>query len=188
MRNFILGVVVTLGILVLGGLGLGLLGFLPTTANADPPSIEQRVAMSAVDASVDRHAKHDTKNPVPPTDQNLIDGMKLYTMNCAFCHGGLDRKASLQAHSFYPHVPQLILHPPDDEDWHNYYVIRNGIRYSGMPAWDKVLSDEDMWKITTFLSHIEKLPQGAQDYGKSTTGVAPPAAEPEGHEDHDHHD
>jgi len=185
MRNFMLGVIVTLGVLVLGGLGLGLLGFLPSTANADPPSLERRLAMSAVDASVDRHAAHDAKNPILPTDQNLIDGMKLYTMNCAGCHGGLDKKPSLQAHSFYPPVPQLILHPPDDEEWHNYYVIHNGIRYTGMPAWDKVLSTDDMWKLATFLSHIEKLPQGAQDYWKSTTGVAAPTSESEGHDHHD---
>jgi thiosulfate dehydrogenase len=184
MRNFVVGVIVTLGVLILGGLGLGLLGFLPTVANVDPPKFERHLAMSAVDASVDRHAAHDVKNPILPTDQNLIDGMKLYTMNCAYCHGGLDKKPSAQAHSFYPPVPQLILHPPDDEDWHTYYVIHNGIRYTGMPAWDKVLSSDDIWKVTTFLSHVEKLPQGAQDYWKSTTGVAAPTGDAEGHEHH----
>jgi mono/diheme cytochrome c family protein len=184
MRNFVLGVIVTLGVLILGGLGLALLGFLPIAANANPPQFENHIAMSAVDASVDRHAPHDAKNPILPTDQNLIDAMKLYSMNCAPCHGGLDRKPSLQQHSFYPPVPQLIRHPPDDEDWHNYYVIRNGIRYSGMPAWDTVLSSDDIWKLTTFLSHIEKLPQGAQDYWKSTTGVAAPTGDAGDHDKH----
>jgi mono/diheme cytochrome c family protein len=184
MRNFVLGVIVTLGVLILGGLGLALLGFLPIAANANPPQFENHIAMSAVDASVDRHAPHDAKNPILPTDQNLIDAMKLYSMNCAPCHGGLDRKPSLQQHSFYPPVPQLILHPPDDEEWHNYYVIRNGIRYSGMPAWDTVLSSDDIWKLTTFLSHIEKLPQGAQDYWKSTTGVAAPTGDAGDHDKH----
>ena len=185
MRNFILGVIVTLIVLGLGGLGLALLGFLPTAANSQPSQFERRVAMSAMDASVDRHAAHDAKNPILPTDQNLIDAMKLYTMNCAGCHGGLDKKPAAQQHSFYPPVPQLILHPPDDEDWHTYFVIHNGVRYTGMPAWNSVLSDEDIWKITTFLSHIEKLPQGAQDYWKSTTGVDAPKGEAD---THDHHD
>jgi mono/diheme cytochrome c family protein len=187
MRHFILGVIVTLGVLIFGGLGLAMLGFLPSNANVDPPKFERRIAMSAMDAAVDRHASHDAKNPVLPTDANLIDAMKLYTMNCAGCHGALDRKPAAQAHSFYPPVPQLVLHPPDDEDWHTYYVIKNGVRYTGMPAWDKILSDEEIWKVTTFLSHMEKLPQGAQDYWKTTVGVAPPTGSDEGHEDHDHH-
>jgi mono/diheme cytochrome c family protein len=72
-----------------------------------------------------------------------------------------------------------VLHPPDDPDWRNYYVIRNGIRYSGMPAWDKTLSEEDIWKVTIFLSHMEKLPAVAQDYWKNAYGTAPPSNDAE---------
>ncbi len=93
MGKFLLGVIVTLLVLILGGLGFAMLGFLPTNANVAPPQLEKRIAMGAVDASMERHAPH-VANPVPPTDQNLEDGMKLYTMNCAVCHGGLDRKPS----------------------------------------------------------------------------------------------
>src|SRR5215470_6201174 len=186
MRNFFLGVLVTLAVLILGGFGFALLGFFPTNANATPPRFERHLAMSAVDASADRRAARNP-SPVAATDQNLIDGMKIYTMHCAGCHGGLDKKAAGLAGSFYPPVPQLVLHPPDDPDWHNYYVVRNGIRYTGMPAWDKTLSDEDIWRVTLFLSHMEKLPPAAQDYWKNAFGVAPPAAEA-GHGDHDEHD
>src|SRR5579863_3176067 len=99
MGKFGLGVLVTLLVLILGGLGFAMLGFFPTPANVTPPHFEQHVAMSAVDASTERHAPHVT-NPLAPTDQNLEDGMKLYTMNCALCHGGLDRKPSTLAASF----------------------------------------------------------------------------------------
>ena len=177
MRNFVVGVIVTLGVLILGGLGLGLLGFLPTVANVDPPKFERHLAMSAVDASVDRHAAHDVKNPILPTDQNLIDGMKLYTMNCAVCHGGLDRKPASLAKSFYPPAPNLVSDPPDDPEWHVYYTIRTGVRYTGMPAWEKTLSEQDMWKITSLLSHMEKLPPAVQDYWKTSFGVAAPTGE-----------
>ena len=117
MRNFILGVIITLLVLVAGGLCLALLGFVHTNADATPPSWEQRIAMSSLDASMERHAPR-VNNPVPPTDDNIIDGMKLYTMNCAGCHGGLDNKPSLLAHSQYPPPPQLILEPLDDPEWH----------------------------------------------------------------------
>ena len=159
MGKFTLGVVITLLVLVLGGLGFAMLGFFPTAANVEPPHIERRLAMGAVDASMERHAPR-INNPLTPTDQNLEDGMKLYTMNCALCHGGLDRKPSTLANSFYPPPPNLVSDPPDDPEWHLFYTIRTGVRYTGMPAWDKTLSEQDMWKITMLLSHLDKLPPG----------------------------
>ena len=185
MRSFVLGVVATLAVLILGGLGFALLGFFPTNANTAPPAFERHIAMSAVDASTDRRAPH-INSPVLPTDQNLIDGMKIYTMNCSSCHGGLDNKPSVLQHSFYPPVPQLILYPLDDPEWHIYYAVRTGVRYTGMPSWSKALSEQDMWKVTAFLSRIEKLPPAVQDYWKKSTGVAPPAVDPKG-EEHEHH-
>ena len=61
-------------------------------------------------------------------------------MNCAGCHGGLDKKPNPFGQSFYPPPPQFILHPMDDPEWHIYYAIRTGIRYTAMPAWNKALS------------------------------------------------
>jgi thiosulfate dehydrogenase len=181
MRNFILGIIVTLVVLALGGLAFLSFGLMPTNADATPPSIERKIAMSAVDASMDRHAPK-ISNPVPPTDDNLIQGMKIYTMNCALCHGALDQKPSPLGKSFYPPVPQLILHPPDDPEWHTFYTVRTGIRYTGMPAWNKVLTPDDMWKVAAFLSRIEKLPPAVQDYWKKAYGVT---LQPAASGDHD---
>jgi thiosulfate dehydrogenase len=176
MGKFILGVIVTLLVLILGGLGFAMLGFFPTTANVAPPHLEKRIAMGAVDASMERHAPHIT-NPFPSNDQTFEDGMKLYTMNCAVCHGGLDRKPASLSNSFYPPAPSLISKPPDDPEWHVFYTIRTGVRYTGMPSWEKTLSEQDMWKITTFLSHMEKLPTTVQEYWKTSFGVAAPTGE-----------
>jgi len=175
MGKFALGVIVTLLVLLLGGLGFAMLGFLPTKANVEPPHLERHIAMSAIDASMERHAPH-LNNPLTPTDQNLEDGMKLYTMNCALCHGSLDQKPSSLAHSFYPPAPNLVSDPPDDPEWHTFYTIRTGIRYTGMPAWEKTLSEEDMWKITSLLSHLDKLPPAVQEYYKTSFGVSAPGA------------
>src|SRR5436305_694876 len=129
MGKFTLGVIVTLVVLIIGAFGFAKLGFLPTKANVEPPHFERHLAMSAVDASMDRHAPHVT-NPLPPTDQNLEEGMKLYTMNCALCHGGLDRKPSTLGTSFYLPPPNLISDPPDDPEWNTFYVMLTGIRYT----------------------------------------------------------
>lgn len=183
MRNFVWGILFTLLILALGGLGAALLGLLPTNANAVPPQMEKRLAMSALDASMERHAPR-VNNPVPATDENLIEGMKIYAMNCATCHGGLDRKPVDIARALYPPAPNLISDPPDDPEWHVFYAIRTGVRYTGMPAWEKMLSEQDMWKVTAFLTRMEKLPPAVQDYWKKSVGTEPPPVE--SHEGHEH--
>ena len=182
MRNLILGILLTIAVLLLVGTGLALLGFLPTRANVPVSAMESRFAMSAMDSSVDRHAPR-ANNPVAPTDENLIEGLKIYTMNCAECHGGIDRKPVDLGKSFYPPAPGLMLDPPDDPEWHLFYVIHNGVRYTGMPAWDKTLSDADIWKVTSFLSRVEKLPPAVQEYWKKNSGSEAPVAT-EGHEHH----
>ena len=188
MGKFLLGVIVTLAVLILIGFGVATLGFFPTNANVEPPHWERHLAMGAVDASMERHAPRVT-NPLMPTDDNLKDGIKLYTMNCALCHGGLDRKPSTLTNSFYPPPPNLISDPPDDPEWHIYYTIRTGVRYTGMPAWDKTLTNDDMWKITMFLSHMDKLPPAVQDYWKTSFGTSPAQEKKESTKDtdHDHH-
>ena len=185
MGKFLLGVIVTLVVIVLIALGVAFLGLFPTAANVEPTNLERHLAMGAVDASMERHAPR-VSNPLMPTDANLIDGMKLYTMNCALCHGTLDNKPSPLEHSMYPSPPQLILAPLDDPEWHIYYAIRTGVRYTGMPAWSKVMTNDDMWKVTSFLSRIQKLPPGVQDYWKKAFGVSPPSESHEkGGHDHD---
>jgi mono/diheme cytochrome c family protein len=175
MRNFILGITVTLLVIGLFGLAEATLGLVPTNADATPPRLERRVAMSALDASMERHAPR-VSSPIPPTDENLIDGMKVYTMNCSMCHGTLDNRPSPLEKSFYPPAPQLILDPLADPEWHIYYAVRSGVRYTGMPAWNKALSDQDTWKVTAFLARIQTLPPGVRDYWKQSFGVGPPVA------------
>lgn len=172
MRNFILGVVVVIVIGVVGGLIIAEFGLMPTNADARPSAMETKIASHALDASMDRNAPR-TTNPVPVTDDNLIDGVKIYSMNCAVCHGDMDYKPSVLEHSMYPPPPQLVLRPLDDPEWHINYAVRTGVRYTGMPSWQKALSDQDIWKVTAFLSRVDKLPPAVQDYCKKAYGVAP---------------
>jgi mono/diheme cytochrome c family protein len=177
MRNFLLGIVVTVLAAVVVAAIVVTFGLFPTKADSTPPAIERRIATAALDSSMERHAQRLT-NPVPATDDNLIDGMKIYTMNCSLCHGTLDNKPSSLEKSFYPAPPQLILDPLDDPEWHIYFAVTTGVRYTGMPAWRHALSDQDIWKVVGFLSRIQKLPPKAQEYWKNAYGVGPlPAGE-----------
>jgi thiosulfate dehydrogenase len=181
MRAFILGVIVTLFVLFAGALVVAQFGYLPTNADATPPDFETRIASNALDASMERHAPR-VKNPYPVTNDSLISGMKIYTMNCAVCHGTLDNKPSVLEHSMYPPPPQLLLDPLDDPEWHIYYAIRTGVRYTGMPSWSHALNDQDLWNVTAFLSRVENLPPAVQTYWKNAYGTEPLSHHGEGHE------
>ena len=187
MRAFILGIIFTIVLLFVAGLVVAQYGLMPTNADATPPAFEQHIAMNALDASMERHAPRAT-SPLPATDDNLIAGMKLYTMNCAVCHGTLDYKPSLLEHSMYPPPPQIILNPLDDPEWHIYYAIRTGVRYAGMPAWNKALGDQDIWKITAFLSRLGKLPPAVQDNWEKIFGISPKSHQGGEHGEHEHHE
>jgi hypothetical protein len=63
-------------------------------------------------------------------------------------------------------------------------MIHNGVRYTGMAAWDRTLSEPDIWKVTAFLTRVEKLPPAVQDFWKKSTGVNPPTGGQEAHDDH----
>ena len=82
MRNFLLGVLSTLVILVTGGYAYLKSGEVDIRADQQSSPLETRFAMSAVDASLDRHAALE-KNPLPRTEENLVKGAKLYVDHCA---------------------------------------------------------------------------------------------------------
>jgi mono/diheme cytochrome c family protein len=56
---------------------------------------------------------------------------------------------------------------PDMPENQNFYVIQHGIRLSGMPAWKSSLNELEMWQLTTFLSHMDKLPPQVAEQWKA---------------------
>ncbi len=120
--------------------------------------------MTFLDASLDRRAP-DTKNPLGATDDNLATGMKLYQSNCAGCHGDISHPESSMANSLFPRAPQFVHEEPDMPENQNFYLVKHGIRYSGMPAWEHSMTDQQTWQVIMFLSHIGKLsPQLEQQW------------------------
>jgi len=160
MRSFLLGVITTIiALFVIAGIALKT-GRIDFSADQPPSATETHLAMSAVDASTDRHAP-DLKNPLPATEATLVSGADLYMSHCAGCHGLPSNKNSVFAGSFNPPVPVFFQDAPDMAENQNFYIIQHGLRWTGMPAWNKTLNDVQIWQLVTFLSNIEKLPPAA---------------------------
>jgi len=160
MRRFLLGFFLGVIVLPVGALLAVNLGTLSTRANEAPPAWEKALAQRALQNTAARKAPQ-VMNPVPPTDENLLAGMKIFKDGCAGCHGDATSTSDYGA-SFYPAVPQFAANPPDKPDWQLFWIVKNGVRYSGMSAWDgqwgKNISDDKIWKVVTFLSRLKSLP------------------------------
>jgi mono/diheme cytochrome c family protein len=160
MKGFILGIVATLAAIFLAGLIIVKTGLLNFSADQPVSDTETHLAMSAVDASTDRHAA-ELKNPLPANEGTIVSGADLYMNHCAGCHGVPSNKDSVFANSFNPPAPVFFKDAPDMSENQNFYIIQHGIRWTGMPAWGKTLTDTQIWQLVTFLSNIEKLPPAA---------------------------
>jgi mono/diheme cytochrome c family protein len=172
MRKFFLGFVIAVFVVLGAGFLCVRFGLMDPRADIPVNSFERRIAMPSLDAAVDRRAP-EVRNPVQPTNANLIAGMKVYQTNCASCHGDIHRPHGTLADALYPRAPQFVEDAPDMPENQNFYIIQHGIRLSGMPAWKQVLNEREMWQVTGFLSHMDKLPPQVSDAWKAVAGSSP---------------
>jgi thiosulfate dehydrogenase len=157
-KGIVIGVFLTLIGGAVGAYLFVVLGFMPANADGKPGFLETWAAHKSLRATLKREAPQGP-NPVAFTDSHLIDGIRLYSMNCAVCHGFSDAKASNIAVGLFQRAPQLAEHGvEDDPDGVPFWKIKHGIRLTGMPGFSPTLTDEQIWEITLFLKHMDSLP------------------------------
>jgi predicted CXXCH cytochrome family protein len=142
-------------ILVLGGWLYT--GFVPGLSSAlqEPPVAETVIATWLLHQSVPDNAKN-AVNPLKDDLASIAGGRDLYREKCETCHaydgGG---KTTIGAGE-YPRPPALrsfaIQATPDGE---LFYHIRNGIRNTGMPAWN--LPDRQIWQLVSYIRHLPEV-------------------------------
>ena len=191
MGRFILGVII--GILLVGGGAYYYFtsGAAPVAATAQPMPLETYFAKKAQHALI---SKQEPKvAPIQPTTENYLEGIKVYKKNCAVCHGLTGNDLSDIGPLMYPHAPQLFKRPPnfnpatmhfgvtDDPPGESYWKVKNGIRLTGMPPFEKLLTDEQMWDVSLLLADAANLPAEANAALAATpasVAAAAPAAMP----------
>lgn len=131
----------------------GIAGLLPSNSNSEPPRWESSIGMRALDASLEKRS-NGLKNPVTAKDAAAIAaGGKVYSDNCSGCHGSAKGPSAFGS-GFYPRVPQFFQEGADVDPNEAFAAIHDGVRYSGMPAWDKQLSDQQIWQVANFVANI----------------------------------
>src|ERR1700758_1963709 len=111
--------------------------------------------------------------PIEISESNYLAGAQLYKDNCAVCHGVPLAPATPIATGMYPKPPLLLVGKgvTDDEPGESYWKVANGIRLTGMPAFSKSLSTNQMWQLAILLANADKLPPSVK-----AALVAPPGA------------
>ena len=144
-----LGLVLIAGIIV-----FAVVAFLRENWGADqqPGAVESFLARWLVGRP--RSSEADLPNPYPPTEENLRSGRELYEKHCAFCHGVEGRGTGDSGIQFYPPVPSLAEPENDLTDGQMHHIIMRGIRYTAMPSFARALTEEEVWKILTWVRKL----------------------------------
>jgi mono/diheme cytochrome c family protein len=121
-------------------------------ANQEPGALERFIARLLLSGS--RRGNPEEQNPIAPTNENLAEGRDLYNQHCAFCHGEDGRGSGQSGVRFYPPVPSLVDAAQEMTDAQMYNVIRQGVRYTGMPSFGNALTPDQIWKITTWIHYL----------------------------------
>lgn len=130
--------------------------YMDISALPEPGRVETTVATRAKDWYIRRAARHAV--PMPPESSALMisTGETLFGMGCANCHGQDGRKPTPIGQSMYPRV--LDLSSPAVQrmsDQELFWVIKNGIRLSGMPGFGRIQSDEQIWQLTYYVRSLD---------------------------------
>jgi mono/diheme cytochrome c family protein len=160
--KFIFGLII--GLLIPAAIGYCYFryGYAPVATSSAPMPFEKTMARMALKARMSKEAPKNA--PIQPTEENLTSGAKVYTENCAFCHGFLGQPATKAAKGMFPLPPQLMTKDEmvtDDPVGVTFWKVKNGIRMTGMPGFGEMLSDNEIWQVSEMLGHADKLPPSA---------------------------
>ena len=132
------------------------------SARAAPSALETAIARSARKMAAPSGA-HNTKNPLPDSPEVQREARLHFADHCAICHGNDGSGDTMLGHGLYPKPPDLRADQTQKlSDGDVFWIIQNGVRLTGMPAFGGAGSEhdhdvEDSWKLVRFIRHLPAL-------------------------------
>ncbi len=128
------------------------------SAREQPTWLESTLARSARGMAIPAEAK-EKKNPVALTSELMTEARHHFADHCSSCHANDGSGNTEMGRNLYPKAPDMRQAPTQSlSDGEIYFIIHNGIRLSGMPAWGFPSgSDNDSWALVHFIRRLPSL-------------------------------
>src|SRR5882672_907172 len=145
-------------LVIVGGLAAAVVVIRRGFSARDEPSLaEAFIARRLRSLAVPSRARR-FPNPVALTPEVLAEARAHFADHCALCHANDGSGKTEIGQNLYPKAPDMRLPATQSlTDGELYYIIQNGIRLTGMPAWGTEEKDEDSWKLVLFIRHLPQL-------------------------------
>ena len=160
MGKFLLGVLLTLIAVPVAAYCYLRWGHAPVAVADAPLPHEANIVHIPMGKRI--HSEMPKAAPIEASAPNLEIGAHIYREQCAVCHGLYGIPSPFARH-MYPQAPQLwephgdgVVGVSDDPPGETYWKVANGIRLSGMPSFNQVLNETQMWQVTLLLANADK--------------------------------
>jgi mono/diheme cytochrome c family protein len=130
------------------------------SARGEPTAAEAFVARRLRGLAMPADAKN-ALNPIANSEQIVAEAMEHFADHCAICHANDGSGDTTIGKGLYPKSPDL--RKPDTQnltDGELFYIIHNGVRFTGMPAFGEDTADKpdlDSWKLVHFIRHLPNI-------------------------------
>lgn len=145
------------------------------SARTEPTAIEALFARGARRMAIPGAARN-MRNPLPQTPVVLAEGRDHFADHCAQCHANDGSGQSEMGQNLYPRVPDMRREATQRlSDGEIFYIIKNGVRLTGMPAWggSGERDEEDNWKLVHFIRHLPKITPTEIEEMKKMNPISP---------------
>ena len=132
-------------------------GLIDFSAARAPGHLEERLATFALDRSIARRAAK-VANPLADSPEAAAAGLALFRTHCVDCHGAPGADPTEGGASLNPPAPGLTLprvqaRPDGELRW----IVSNGIRMTGMPAFGASRSEKEIWQLVAAVRRLTRL-------------------------------
>jgi mono/diheme cytochrome c family protein len=122
------------------------------TALREPGRVETAVANWNLRFLVRRASRQGIPPRSQDTQASVASGNTLYSSECGLCHGSDGRTPSPMGRWMYPRAADLTSEQVQSySDQELFWIIQNGIRFTGMPGFGKVETADHIWDLVNYV-------------------------------------
>jgi cytochrome c553 len=149
-KRLIMRSVALLGLFGILGFLVSVSGIIPMKASSGHWAITRWILQFSKNRSIDMHSMG---VEVPSLDEPMLvlKGAGHYAIGCAPCHGSPEIRHPRIAQAMLPSPPYLWPESVKREPEELFYIIKHGLKFTGMPAWPVQQRDDEVWAVVAFL-------------------------------------